>query len=176
MTKIFLSLGSNIQPTTNLQSAVRLLDELGDLVAVSSVWQSAPVGYTSQPDFFNAAVAMCSEISPADVYRDWIEPIEAQLARCRDPNNKNAPRTIDVDLSLYGEAQMNVLGHSIPDPDLLSRAFVAVPLAELDGDFVHPSIGRSLGDIANEMTTTGLIRRDDIDLNTSTKRQRVDPS
>lgn len=167
MTKIFLSLGSNIRPAANLQSAVRLLAKLGDLVAVSSVWQSAPVGYAPQPDFFNAAVAMDGELSPEDIYRDWIDPIETQLARCRDPNNKNAPRTIDVDLSIFGGEQIDVLGHSIPDPDLLTRAFVAVPLAELDGDFVLPTIGRSLRDIANEITTKGLTRRDDIDLSKS---------
>lgn len=164
MTKIFLSLGSNIEPVANLRSAVQLLTGLGQVVAVSSVWQSAAVGYEDQPDFLNAAVMMLGDLTPAMVYRDWIQLIENKLERRRDPLNKNAPRTIDVDLSLYGDATLEVLGRAIPDEDILTRPFVAVPLAEVDGEFTHPQFGRSLRDIAHGFEAAKLTRRTDISL------------
>ena len=164
MTKIFLSLGSNIEPMMNLTAAIGLLSELGQVVAVSSAWQSAPVGFTAQPDFLNAAVLMESDMTPAAIYRDWIRPVEERLHRRRDPLNKNAPRTIDVDLALYGCETLDVLGHSIPDPEILTRPFVAFPLAELDGDFIHPVFQRSLRDIAASLPSNDLRQRVDVSL------------
>ncbi|HIF32751.1 MAG TPA: 2-amino-4-hydroxy-6-hydroxymethyldihydropteridine diphosphokinase [Planctomycetaceae bacterium] len=166
MTKIFLSLGSNIAATCNLPAAVRLLSNRGNLLAISSVWQSPAVGFPDQDDFLNAAVMLESDVSASGVYQEWIADVENQLDRERDPNNKNAPRTIDVDLSLYGNRVLTVLGHQIPDPDILTRHHVAIPLAELDAMFVHPSCRLTLAEIAASLQNTGgaLIRRDDVDL------------
>jgi 2-amino-4-hydroxy-6-hydroxymethyldihydropteridine diphosphokinase len=146
--RVFLSLGSNIEPETNLPAAVRELERYGTVAKVSQVWQTAPVGYAEQADFLNAAVLLETSLSAEELRRDVIPDIEAKLHRVRDPHNKNAPRTIDIDIALYGREVLEVDGRRIPDPDVLSRAFVAVPLAELDADFIHPVTGTTLGQIA----------------------------
>jgi 2-amino-4-hydroxy-6-hydroxymethyldihydropteridine diphosphokinase len=166
MIKIFLSLGSNIAASSNLQAAVTMLATRGNLIGVSSVWQSPAIGFVQQDDFLNAAVMMESDISASGVYCEWIAHVERALKRDRDPLNKSAPRTIDVDLSLYGDRVISVLGRQIPDPDILTRPFVAIPLAELDAQFVHPTRQLSLADIAASFENNGgaLVRRDDLDL------------
>lgn len=164
MTQIFLSLGSNIDPERNIPRAVEIARELTTVVAVSSVWQSAAVGYAAQADFLNAAILVEDVVDPECVYKRWIPAIESRLKRRRDPANKNAPRTIDVDLSLFGEIQAEVADHTIPDPDIVKRAFVAVPLAELSADFLHPVERRTLGAIAADLAVDSLTRRDDVSL------------
>ena len=87
------------------------------------------------------------------------------IARVRDPLDKNAPRTIDVDLSLFNYDVFEWAGHRVPDPEILERPFVAVPLAELDPDYVHPTEGRRLADIAASWTSnSGLVGRPDVRL------------
>jgi 2-amino-4-hydroxy-6-hydroxymethyldihydropteridine diphosphokinase len=147
--RVFLCLGSNIEPETNLPAAVRELQRFGTVANVSQVWQTAPVGYAEQADFLNAAVLLETSLSAEELRRDVIPEIEAKLHRVRDPHNKNAPRTIDIDIALYGREVLDVAGRRIPDPDILSRPFVAVPLAELDADYVHPETGTTLREIAD---------------------------
>lgn len=164
--RVFLSLGSNIEPEKNLPAAVRELQRYGKVLAVSQVWQSAPVGYAEQADFLNAAVLLETLLSAAELRNVAIPEIEAKLHRVRDPNNKNAPRTIDLDISLYGREVIEVVGRRIPDPDILSRVFVAVPLAELDPEYVHPETGTTLCEVAAglEAATRGMKLRSDVPL------------
>ncbi|MEZ6047038.1 MAG: 2-amino-4-hydroxy-6-hydroxymethyldihydropteridine diphosphokinase [Planctomycetaceae bacterium] len=135
--RAFISLGSNIEPEQNLPRAVELLAQSGDVIAKSNVWQSAPVGDVHQADFYNAAVLIETTLSPV-VLKESLRQIESQLKRVRDPHNKNAARTIDLDLSLYDQETIMVENRPIPDPDILKRPFVAIPLAELDSDYLHP--------------------------------------
>ncbi|HEV8001967.1 MAG TPA: 2-amino-4-hydroxy-6-hydroxymethyldihydropteridine diphosphokinase [Planctomycetaceae bacterium] len=162
--RAYLSLGSNIEPEQNLPAAVRALTAFGRVMAVSSVWESAPLG-SSGANFLNGAVLLETQLSPAEIYQQAIAAIERQLGRVRDPLNKNAPRTIDVDLSLFNRDVFEWAGHRVPDPDIVKRPFVAVPLAELDPDYVHPTEGRRLADIAASWTSnSGLVGRPDVRL------------
>jgi 2-amino-4-hydroxy-6-hydroxymethyldihydropteridine diphosphokinase len=162
--RAYLSLGSNIEPERNLPAAVRALAAFGRVVAVSGVWESTPFE-SSGNNFLNAAVLLETELSAVRIYNEAIPGIEQQLGRVRDPRNKNAPRTIDVDLSLFNHDVLELAGHRIPDPDIAKRPFVAVPLAELDLDYAHPTLGRTLGDIAASWTThSGLRPRLDVKL------------
>jgi 2-amino-4-hydroxy-6-hydroxymethyldihydropteridine diphosphokinase len=162
--RAYLSLGSNIEPEQNLPAAVRALTSFGRVVAVSSVWESASLG-SSGANFLNGAVLLETELSPAEIYQQAIAGVERQLGRVRDPHDKNAPRTIDVDLSLFNHDVLELAGHRVPDPDIVERPFVAVPLAELDRDYVHPTLGRTLADIAASWTThSGLRPRPDVRL------------
>ena len=162
--RAYLSLGSNIEPERNLPAAVRALATFGRVVAVSGVWESAPFE-SSGNNFLNAAVLLETELSAARIYHEAIPGIEQQLGRVRDPHDKNAPRTIDVDLSLFNHDVLELAGHRIPDPDVVKRPFVAVPLAELDRDYMHPTLGRTLADIAASWTThSGLRPRPDVRL------------
>jgi len=146
--RAYLSLGSNIDPERNLPAAARELAQYGKIVAVSGVWESRPVGFADQANFLNAAVLLATPLSPHDLKSKAIAEIEARFGRIRDPENVNAPRTIDIDVALFNRDILTIGQRTIPDPDILTRAFVAVPLAELDGDYVHPQDGRTLGTIA----------------------------
>src|SRR5690606_23293557 len=97
--RAYLSLGSNIRPELHLPAAVQLLAQHGRVSAVSHVWQSKPWGYSKQPDFLNAAVLLETALPGEWLIETLIPSIEQQLERRRDPQNKNGPRTIDLDLS-----------------------------------------------------------------------------
>jgi 2-amino-4-hydroxy-6-hydroxymethyldihydropteridine diphosphokinase len=156
--RAYLSLGSNIEPERNLPASVALLRDFGTPVAVSRVWQSPPQGFADQADFLNAAVLLETGLSAAEIVADLIPAVERRLGRVRDPHNKNAPRTIDVDLSLFNRDVLTVAGRPIPDPQILARDFVAVPLAEIDPDYVHPTDGRTLAQIAAGMPSRSRLR------------------
>ncbi|MCA9115905.1 MAG: 2-amino-4-hydroxy-6-hydroxymethyldihydropteridine diphosphokinase [Planctomycetaceae bacterium] len=144
----WLSLGSNIQPARNLPKCVQRLSAAGRVLAVSAAWCSPSAGDSTQPDYLNAAVQLSTALSAEEILNRLIPDAEQALGRVRDPRNINAARTIDVDLSLYDRMTGMVGRHQLPDPDILTRAFVAVPLAELDAEYVHPVDGRTLGEIA----------------------------
>jgi 2-amino-4-hydroxy-6-hydroxymethyldihydropteridine diphosphokinase len=151
--RAYLSLGSNIDAEHNLPAAVRELAVFGSILAVSHVWESPPLGSKSRHsgNFLNAAVLLETELSAEVVYDVLVCKIERQLGRVRDPEDKNAPRTIDVDLSLFNTEILTIGHHTIPDPEILTRAFVAVPLAEVDPGYVHPVVQQRLKEIADEL-------------------------
>ncbi|MBC7814739.1 MAG: 2-amino-4-hydroxy-6-hydroxymethyldihydropteridine diphosphokinase, partial [Burkholderiales bacterium] len=148
------SLGSNIEPERNLARAVDLLRERTNVLAVSSAYQTAPQGFTEQADFLNMAVALTTTLDAVGLKREVLDAIERELKRVRDPNNKNAPRTIDLDISLWGSAvfEYGAKPYRIPDADIVRFAHVAVPLAELAPELVHPSDGRTLREIADSLS------------------------
>lgn len=146
---LYLSLGSNIAPETNLPAAVKLLDELTEMVAVSSVWESQPVGFTKQANFLNAAAIVISPLSAARFKREVIRSIERQLRRVRS-RNKNGPRTIDLDIILFNDDILTLAGSRIPDPELLVRPFLALPLAEIAPNYRHPETRQTLAELASQ--------------------------
>ena len=160
--RAFLTLGSNIEPGRHLPRAVQELSSLGEVAAVSSVWESAPVGFIEQPRFCNAAVLLLTTLDPVTL-KQKLRDIEDRLGRVRDPLNKNAPRTIDLDIAFYEDQVRDE--PRLPDPDIVSRNFLAVPLAELAPDFAHPVLKTTLEELARQSGgADGLVRRDDIPL------------
>lgn len=164
--RAYLALGSNIAPETNLPAAVRELAQFGTVLAASRVWESAPVGFREQANFLNAAVLLETALDPNQLRNEAFVAIEQKLNRVRDPNNVNAPRTIDIDLTLYDRDVFQIGTRRVPDPDLLTRSFVAVPIAELDPAYIHPEVSRTLADIAGDFRNVQppLIARPDVDL------------
>lgn len=126
--RAYLSLGSNIEAKINLSKAMQLLREVGQVDAVSNVWESHAVG-SDGPNFLNACVLFLTHLHPPELKEQIIRPIEAELGRVRYAD-KNAPRTIDIDIVLFNETPLNT--------EFWDYAFVAVPLAELIPDFEHP--------------------------------------
>ena len=125
------------------------------VIDVSSVYETVPRGLKEQPNFFNLAILIESELNPSQLKQHLIDPIEKSLNRIRK-QDKNAPRTIDLDIVLYGEQVMNYEGDDghtryIPDPDLLQYAHVAVPIAELAPELIHPITGQSIARIAQNL-------------------------
>ena len=165
----YLSLGSNIEPERNLPAAVTRLAQYGRVKAVSAVWESLPVGFSDQPNFLNAAVLLETELSAPALREEAIATIESALGRVRT-ENKNAPRTIDIDIMLFNRDVIQTKRRHIPDPEVMERPFVAIPLAEISPDYVHPETGQRLQDIAQQFdpTSAGMHRRDDVVLLTNT--------
>ena len=141
METAYIALGSNLeQPQRQLQAGFAALARLPgtQLIAQSSLYRSAPVGYADQPDFVNAVAAIRTSLSPRDLL-DALLNIEREHGRVRE--FPNAPRTLDLDIALYGTRVIDEPGLSIPHPRMHVRAFVMVPLAEIAPDAVVPGRG-----------------------------------
>lgn len=164
--RAYLSLGSNIEPEQNLPDAVRELANHCRVVAVSHVWESAPFDGSEQSNYLNAAILIETPLEAAEFHRQVIVAVETALGRVRHPGYKNAPRTIDIDLSLFDQETLSLDHRQIPDPDIPKRPFVAVPLAELDPEYLHPALGRPLREIAGEtrLKAPALTLREDVKL------------
>ena len=159
----YLSLGSNIEPETNIKSAVELLARHTKLLAVSSVWETKPVGFTKQANFLNAAAIVQTKLPAQQLKERALRKIEKLLGRVRQAN-KNAPRSIDIDIMLFNR-QIFTMGHRhIPDPEILERPFVALPLAEIAPDYVHPETGQTLKEIAESFNVSNedMFLREDV--------------
>jgi 2-amino-4-hydroxy-6-hydroxymethyldihydropteridine diphosphokinase len=124
------------------------------LARVSSLYRSAPVGYLDQPDFTNA-VAQIETALPPRALLDQLLAIERRHGRAR--NFTNAPRTLDLDIVLYGECIVQEPGLTIPHPRMHERAFVLVPLAEIAHDAVIPGRGR-VSELVPYVDAGGLIK------------------
>jgi len=141
MTRAYVALGSNLaDPVTQLGAA---FDELGRLpqtrlVARSSLWRSAPVGYLDQPDFVNAVAAIETTLE-AEMLLAHLLDIERRHGRVRQ--FQNAPRTLDLDIALYGDDRIDTPTLTVPHPRMQERAFVLLPLNELAPDVVIPGHG-----------------------------------
>ena len=138
----YVALGSNLEkPQRQLQAGFDALTRLPGtrLMAQSSLYCSAAVGYTDQPDFVNAVAAVQTALAPRALL-DALLAIERAHGRVRE--FANAPRTLDLDIALYGERVIHEPGLSIPHPRMHQRAFVMVPLAEIAPDVMVPGLGR----------------------------------
>lgn len=156
VSRVYVSLGSNINPEQNLPAAVRRLAARFRLRAVSPVYATAPVGKTDQPDFYNAAALIETELDAIELKR-VLQSIEQELGRVRT-QDKNAPRTIDLDISLFDDQVLDVGSRHIPDPEILHYAHIARPLADLAPQLRHPETGQTLQDIARGLGESGMRR------------------
>ena len=120
--------------------AVERIRELGEVKAVSSVYDTEPVGYVDQPRFLNAAVLLKTSLEPVELMRSLLE-IEREMGRERSGAVAKGPRVIDLDLLLYGQAVMNTTELTLPHPEMMERRFVLEPLAEIAPEMVHPVLG-----------------------------------
>lgn len=135
---VFVALGSNLDhPVLQVQQALREIDELPEtaLVKISALYETAPVGVLDQPPFVNAVAQVTTTLSPHD-FLARLHAIEAQHGRVRKSANeeKNGPRTLDLDILLFNDMSINERGLTIPHPRMHERAFVLVPLVEIAPD------------------------------------------
>ena len=112
----YLSLGSNVDKERCLPEAVRQLAVHGRLVAASRVYETPAIGNPDDPSYFNAAVILETELSPAELKQQVLQPLEHLLGRVRS-SDPNAPRTIDVDISLFNSEVLILGKRRIPDPE-----------------------------------------------------------
>jgi len=146
---ILIALGSNIEPRKNLPLGLERLRRRLPLVAVSRIYETAPVGAAGVPAFWNAAVRATTDLAPAKIKWQVLRAVEAELGRVRT-GDRNAPRTLDLDLVLYGDLVLEDPGQGLilPDPELLTRAHLALPAADVAGELRHPETGSTLEEIA----------------------------
>jgi GTP cyclohydrolase I len=157
--RVIVSLGSNIEPEHHIPAAIELLEEDGclNVLSVSAVYETAPAGPTGQPPFQNAAVLIETSIEPPEL-RGVLRGIEAELGRVRTAD-RYAPRTIDLDIAMIEGVETEVEGTRIPDPDILEQAFLAIPIADIAPEWVHPVTGSTIREIAADLSGKQEIRR-----------------
>lgn len=131
MKKIYLGLGSNIDPRKSyLKKAVFEINRLPQtkVTKKSSIYKTKAVGYKDQDDFLNAVIKIESRLSPENLLKKLLK-IEKNLGRVR--TKKWGPRTIDIDILLYGDRKYKSEDLTVPHPEMTERAFVLIPLAEI---------------------------------------------
>jgi len=139
----YIGLGSNLEdPHSQLQRAFADLDKLPDtrVAGHSSLYRSAPIGLLDQPDFVNAVAKIETNLTPQDLLQSLLQ-IEHQHGRER--TIRNAPRTLDLDLLLYDNMQIDEHGLTVPHPQMHLRAFVLQPLLEIAPDIGIPGVGQA---------------------------------
>ena len=144
MTSAYIGLGANLgDPRAQLLAAVEALDRTAGtcVTARSSLYRSSPVGYADQPHYLNAVVRLDTSLEP-EALLARLQEIERTLGRERP--FRDAPRTIDLDLLLYGAGRLDTPTLSVPHPRMHQRAFVLLPLLELDPAAVIPGRGSAI--------------------------------
>ncbi|MFO7893586.1 MAG: 2-amino-4-hydroxy-6-hydroxymethyldihydropteridine diphosphokinase [Longimicrobiales bacterium] len=142
MPTVYLGLGSNLDGRRgHLGHALRRLGEAFELTGVSSVWETDPVGYEDQGRFLNLVARVETDVEPREVL-DTVRSIEEE--RSRERTFRNAPRTLDIDILLYGDRVVDEDELTIPHPHMHQRPFVLVPLLELDTGLEDPRTGERL--------------------------------
>lgn len=143
MITTYIALGSNLDdPSAQVRQAIAELSRMEDarLQAVSSLYRSSPMGPADQPDYINAVAALETGLS-AHALLDALQAIEQAHGRQRGPQ-RWGPRTLDLDVLLYGEQTINDQRLTIPHPGISERAFVLFPLQEIVApDFIIPGHG-----------------------------------
>jgi 2-amino-4-hydroxy-6-hydroxymethyldihydropteridine diphosphokinase len=150
-----IALGSNLASKwgsreDNLRQAIRRLGHLGQVSAVSSFYDTAPVGFTGQPRFLNAAILLETVLGPLDLMRALLA-IERELGRDRAGSPPKGPRVIDLDLLLVGDAVLTTPELVLPHPAMAERRFVLQPLAEIAPAMLEPGTGLTVKEMLERL-------------------------
>jgi 2-amino-4-hydroxy-6-hydroxymethyldihydropteridine diphosphokinase len=146
-----IALGSNLESrfgdrAANLREAIRQTEALGEVRAVSSFYDTEPVGYVAQPRFLNGALVLETELEPVALMRGLLS-VERAMGREREGAVVKGPRVIDLDLLLYGDAVMSTEELTLPHPEMQARRFVLEPLVEIAPEWVHPVVGKTVREL-----------------------------
>ena len=157
LTPAYIALGANLErPEEQVKDGFEALAMLPQtrLARVSSLYRTAPVGFEAQPDFINAVAQIETALEPRALL-DALLAIERRHGRVRDVSN--GPRTLDLDIVLYGEVELQEPGLTLPHPRMHERAFVMVPLAEIAPDALVPGRGRA-GELVAAFDTKNILK------------------
>ena len=153
-TVVYLGLGANLGDRRgNLSAALRGIEPAVRVNAVSSLYETAPVGPQDQPAYYNAACRGATSMTPRALL-DHVKAVERQLGRSEGP--RWGPREIDIDILLFGIEVVEEEGLTVPHLELANRAFVLAPLAEIAAHLLHPLLGKSIEELAAAVDQAGV--------------------
>lgn len=159
MKKAYIGLGSNLGEREHLiRSAAEHLNLTPgtELVRVSSLYDTKPVGDLEQPDYLNAVALVLTELDARRLLWNMLL-IESKLGRSR--KRRWEPRPIDLDLLFYQDEVVDEPGLKVPHPEAHKRAFVLVPMSELAPNMVHPVLGKTMAELLKGLTPQGSVKR-----------------
>jgi 2-amino-4-hydroxy-6-hydroxymethyldihydropteridine diphosphokinase len=161
-----IALGSNLDSRfgdreANLREAVRRIGSLGEVRAVSSFYDTEPVGYLDQPRFLNGALVLETRFLPEELMRELLR-IERAMGRQRAVSQVTSgfvivkgPRVVDLDLLLYGDCVITTEELTLPHPEMERRRFVLEPLSEVAAEWVHPGLGVTVRELLEKLWDLG---------------------
>jgi 2-amino-4-hydroxy-6-hydroxymethyldihydropteridine diphosphokinase len=153
----YLSLGSNLgNREAQLREAEQRLSTLGSAISVSSYYETEPVEFTNQPWFLNAALALETNLTPQDLMHSILQ-IEREMGRKR--RQEKGPRTIDIDILLFGNQILNSSDVTIPHPAMHQRRFVLEPLAEIAPEARNPLLNKTVRELLAELPEGPVVRK-----------------
>lgn len=155
METAYIGMGANLpswagEPAATLAAAAERLETLGCVVRRSSLYSTAPVGLAEQPRFVNAVVELETELEPRALLAALLG-IEREFGRERAAEQMNGPRTLDLDILIFGGLRIDETDLKIPHPRLAERTFVLVPLKEIAPEVVDARSGRSVGELTERL-------------------------
>lgn len=156
MVRAFVGVGSNIRPEENVRKALGLLASKVTVLEISTVYSTEAEGQPELPRYYNCVVEIETEASPTQLKHDILRQIEEDLGRERT-EDKYAPRTIDLDLILYGDLVLESEDLVLPDPQIQSRSYLAIPLYELDSELILPGVGIRIEEVAGQLEHSSMI-------------------
>jgi 2-amino-4-hydroxy-6-hydroxymethyldihydropteridine diphosphokinase len=146
---VYLSLGSNVgERQANLQQAIEHLGKIGKVVKQSALYETEPMEMADQPWFLNSAVELETELMPRQFISAVLD-IERSMGRKR--SKKKGPRTIDIDVLLFGKSIIEMKGLTVPHPAMHQRRFVLEPMVEIAPDVRHPVFKRSMRELRDAL-------------------------
>jgi 2-amino-4-hydroxy-6-hydroxymethyldihydropteridine diphosphokinase len=155
--RVYLSLGSNTGDRAgNMRTAIEQLSQIGEVVAVSSFYDTEPVDFTAQPWFLNCVVSLETAKGPAQVLQGALA-IEQGMGRRR--TQAKSPRNIDIDVLLYGDQIVDEKGLQIPHPGFAGRRFVLEPLVEIAPDARHPVLKKTARELRDALPPGQVVRK-----------------
>jgi 2-amino-4-hydroxy-6-hydroxymethyldihydropteridine diphosphokinase len=158
MSVVYLILGTNLgDRIKNLRKATELINKsIGKIIVLSSVYETEPWGFNHKSNFLNQVLKINTSLRPEEILEEIIK-IEKLSGRKRS-NNKYEARVIDIDILFYDNKVIKSDRLIIPHPKIQERMFVLVPMAELQQDFIHPELQRSIGQLKNDCRDTKWVR------------------
>jgi len=151
---VYLALGTNLgDRLANLKQAVGALPPLVRLVAASPVYETPPWGYVEQPAFLNQVIQAETDLDPHALLV-YLKKTEIRVGR--KTTFRYGPRVIDLDILFFDDSLLDTPELILPHPRIPERAFVLVPLADLNPDFKHPSLGRTVRQMLEGIDTQGI--------------------
>ncbi|MHB9944160.1 2-amino-4-hydroxy-6-hydroxymethyldihydropteridine diphosphokinase [Clostridium botulinum] len=150
MHTVYVAFGSNIgEKESYIKRALEKIEERGmEIIKVSSIYETEPYGVLDQDSFLNGVVKIETNLTPEDLIGELLN-IEKQLDRVRE--RRWGPRTIDLDIIFYDDLIINEKDLVIPHKDMENREFVLKPLCDIDGNFIHPVLKKSVRELYDEL-------------------------